>query len=646
MIKKMYPICFLFLCGVASAVAQAPVIKWQNAAITDVPKVDRYEEDGYVWYETSKVYENLLQLIPTADGNFMGVVSTYRTGYEFKLVKFAPNGDTIFVKMLKDFEVSGLKPMAATPDGGFILIGYSRSQPYPYPISVLKVDAAGNTQWSETYRGGNANGVTVYETAGTIIATAGGGYLFAAGSSHEAGNDKTENSRGGVDFWIVKMDATGIVEWDKTLGGSNYDEPSLIIQASDGSYLIAGNSQSPVSGDKSENQKGGTVDESTGINYNKDFWLVKISVAGAFLWDKTIGGSKDERVTVLTSTADGGFILGGQSESGMDYDKTSASYDNVYYGQDMWVLKCNTMGTIQWQQGLGGDGSDYLITVKELADGSYIVGSSSSSGIGGTKTVQGYDDNPNNGNADYWITHLSTAGNALWQTVVGGTSGESLGAIVPTADGGLLLAGISGSGISGDRDIAQKGAADLWFVKLGEAELPVSLLSFTGHKVNGEAKLAWATATEENFSHFDLQKQDAPGHFTNLATIPAKGNSSQYNYTDKLMEGINYYRLKMVEKDGSAEYSGIVSIKEDAASKISLQPNPVSNGIALVVKIPVAAQQSYMQVIALDGKVLAIQNIAAGSTMVRLNTDALAKGTYFLKYVNNTGQQLQRFVKQ
>ncbi len=113
--------------------------------------------------------------------------------------------------------------------------------------------------WDKTFGGSDADNLQ------TLIATSDGGFLLGGYSSSPQGGDKSKNSRGKDDFWVVKVDATGRKLWDKTFGGSDLDRLNTLVATLDGGFLLGGRSSSPQGSDKSENSRG-----------KDDFWVVKI----------------------------------------------------------------------------------------------------------------------------------------------------------------------------------------------------------------------------------------------------------------------------------------------------------------------------------------------------------------------------------
>ncbi|AHJ96963.1 hypothetical protein Hsw_1368 [Hymenobacter swuensis DY53] len=402
-----------------------------------------------------------------------------------------------------------LNRMRPTADGGYILGGQvdptpspDVSQPHHGVIDywVIKLDAQGSKQWDRVL-GGSSDEYVI-----DITQTADGGYIVGGWSRSGASGDKTQPSRGGIDYWVVKLDAQGRTQWEKTLGGSSNDYLTTITQTSDGGYLVGGDSSSPVSGDKSapvggpwlvkldaSGQKvwdrtlpgiktGGlvallpTTDSgyllggriaNTSPTGNLDFWVIKLSAAGQPQWELSVGGSDDDLLHALCATPDGGYVLGGISYSGASGTKSQGQR-----GQgDYWLVKLDALGTLQWERTLGGAGKDDLTSLYPDPDGGYLVGGYSESGVSGEKSQHSL------GQADFWLVKINAAGQPLWDQRFGGSGLEVLKDAFPTSDGGYALGGSSTSDVSGDKTQPNRrlGFPNIWVLKLGVAPPEVSL---------------------------------------------------------------------------------------------------------------------------------------------------------------------------
>jgi hypothetical protein len=337
-----------------------------------------------------------------------------------------------------------------TYNGSYILIGSSDSNISGDKTEdskggldywVIKTNALGNIEWQKTIGG---SGDDQYPC---IHPTVNGGYIIGGLSSSNISGDKTENSKGGFDFWILKLDINGNIQWQKTIGGSGVDRLNSIRQTTDDGYILGGYSDSNISGDKSENSRGGM-----------DYWIVKTDSTGNIQWQRTYGGSEHDWLSSMQQTSDGGYILGGFSYSGISGDKTEQSQG----GWDYWIIKINAAGYIQWQKTIGGSSADYLTSIKQTTDGGFILGGRSFSSISGDKTED------SKGGYDYWIVKTDSFGNIQWQKTIGGNNGDYLTSIQQTNDGNFILGGYSASDISGDKTENCKGGFDYWIIKISD----------------------------------------------------------------------------------------------------------------------------------------------------------------------------------
>lgn len=344
--------------------------------------------------------------------------------------------------------VDVIQSLEKTSDGGAIIAGYSTSNISgektensrgKQDLWIVKVDATGTIQWQKTY-GGSGDDVPF-----SIKQTPDGGYIVGAASESNISGDKTENSRGGLDFWILKLDTTGNITWQKTYGGAQPEMDTYVVPTSDGGYFVGGYSDSDISGDKTVPTKG-----------QRDYWALKLDSSGAIVWQKSLGGSLVDRVQMAFQTVDGNYIIGGFSTSGISGNKTEANRG----GSDYWIVKLDSSGNVLWDKTYGGSDSDAFRNMIQTADGGYLIGGYSKSNTSADKTENSYGD------YDYWVLKLNSAGNQLWQKTIGGTGIDYLRSVNQLSDGTYLISGYSNSPISGNKTVASKGGFDYWLVKL------------------------------------------------------------------------------------------------------------------------------------------------------------------------------------
>ncbi len=340
--------------------------------------------------------------------------------------------------------------ISKTNDGGYIVAANSNS-----PISgdktensmggydywIIKLDANGVIEWQNTIGG------TGQDFAYAAHQTSDGGYLIGGQSDSGISGDKTENSFGDSDYWIVKLDASGVVQWDKTIGGSDLDEVFSFQLTSDGGCVVGGNSYSNISGVKTENNIG-----------QADYWIVKLDGLGNLVWQNTIGSSDYDGLSYLVEALDNSFYVAGYSDGNISGDKT----ENSNGGSDLWILKLNSSGSIIWQNTIGGSASDDVYAIERTADGGCILAANSSSNISGDKTEN------NIGFGDIWVIQLDANGNIQWQNTIGGTAGDAASMILQTSEGEYIIGGYSVSNISGDKSENGYGSFDSWVVKLDD----------------------------------------------------------------------------------------------------------------------------------------------------------------------------------
>jgi len=216
-----------------------------------------------------------------------------------------------------------------TTDGCYILAGETFS--YGAGCSdlwLVKTDSAGNEEWSWTFGG------SYWDVAYSVQQTADGGYILAGRTnSYGAGSNN---------FWLVKTNSAGNEEWNRTFGRYGAGEAHSVQQTTDGGYILAGT-----------------------MNFydacSADFWLVKTNSAGNEEWNRTFGGSDWDEAESVQQTADGGYILAGTMDL---YDAGSA---------DFWLVKTDSTGKEEWNRTFGGSDDDKAHSVRETSDGGYII---------------------------------------------------------------------------------------------------------------------------------------------------------------------------------------------------------------------------------------------------------------------------------
>jgi alpha-tubulin suppressor-like RCC1 family protein len=252
------------------------------------------------------------------------------------------------------------------------------------------------------------------------------------------------------DYFIGQLDSTGNVVSETPLAKIESAEFRLssVQLASDGGYLVAGVRINPTT-------------------TNSDAWIAKYTASGSIVWEKTLGGSGEDRAYSIKQTPDGGYIMHGYTTSSNSGDIT-----NVNNGKgDYWVVKLSAARTIQWQKLYGGSEEDGGLTTNSGGNSVYAKGALILTSDGGyvlagtTKSSNTGNVGANNGSDDFWIVKLNASGSIQWQKPLGGAGQEILEDIQQTKEGGYIVVGSTSSNNTGNVG-ATIGIYDMWMLKL------------------------------------------------------------------------------------------------------------------------------------------------------------------------------------
>jgi len=287
----------------------------------------------------------------------------------------------------------------------------SQKQNNGYDFHLVKLNQQGEQVWEKYLSGQN------HDYLSASVSTQEGGFLIAGTSYSGKGLDKKEESKGGSDIWLVRLNEFGDELWQKTLGTASDEEAKAVVQTTDLGFFVAGNGQNPSQGD--------------GF---KDAWVIRLGKNGKELSELILGGKGLDEVEKMIPTRDGGVLLGIYSRS----DKTNMSNGistgtsvthnllsaerpavseaisqkpkaSSNFGEgDYWVVKLDKNGKVEWEKNYGGKGDDHLRTLALTSTG-YLIGGESRSERSGNKTV-GIEEG-----TDLWLVALNERGEEQWQ---------------------------------------------------------------------------------------------------------------------------------------------------------------------------------------------------------------------------------------
>lgn len=221
---------------------------------------------------------------------------------------------------------------------------------------ILKIDPNGTLEWEKSYGGCH------WDMAFSVQQTSDQGYIVTGWTWSDDGDVKGNN--GYVDCWVIKLDLNGSLQWEKCYWGLGWDEGHSIHQTTDGGFIIAGSTAGSNEGDVSGNHG------------DFDAWILKLDASGNIQWQKCLGGTERDLACEIQQTKEGGYIVAFNSSP---QDGGAAG---THGETDIWIVKLDESGTIQWQKCLGGSGNDYVRSLQQTSDGGYIL-------AGGTDSIDG-----------------------------------------------------------------------------------------------------------------------------------------------------------------------------------------------------------------------------------------------------------------
>ncbi|MEM4992631.1 hypothetical protein WKH56_08820 [Priestia sp. SB1] len=468
---------------------------------------------------------------------------------------------------------------ANTPDGGYITGGYTSSSDGDFTKNeggsdflIAKFDGQGNKEWIKSYGGSKSD----YFYG--IRPTVGGGYIAAGFSSS---NDKDiPGNNGYEDMILAKFDSNGNKQWIKNYGGTASDFLYDVVEIPGGDYIAVGLTAS----------SNGDI---TALKGSYDAVMVRVDKNGNKIWVKNIGGSKQEDFNTVNLTKDGNLILSAES---------SSINGDLIGGRgyaDMVIAKYDFNGNQLWHKSFGGSKNDYLSSVIETSDGSFV-------GVGYSESTNGDMTGLNKGVIDATIIKVDSNGNKLWMKSFGGTGSDAFYSILESPDGGYVASGFTNSpsnsevpeingvsdgivvkydpygnimwkkavgGIGGDnimdgvltntgdylftgttygQDYSLMGA-DAAVYRIEGDHTPPSEISNLGEVHNyNSVTLNWFNPTDKYFDHVNVYRDGVLVHSV----------TSNFFYEIGLNDGADYdYRISTVDKFGNESLGTMLHIK-------------------------------------------------------------------------------------
>lgn len=367
-------------------------------------------------------------MVQVADGGYVlaGQTNSFGAGGDdIYIVKINKDGKLLWTKTVGGPSSDVGRSMVQTPDGGFAIAGWTNSfGAGGFDFYVVRLDANGNLLWTKTI--GGSSGDQGWE----IINTADGGFAIAGQTTSFGGSPN--------DFYVVKLDGSGNLQWDKRIGNNTADIAYSIVQSPDGGYAVCGSTY---------NWTG------SGATSSLDYLIIKLDGTGNLVWSRWIQDPLDQKANHINLTSDGGFIVVG--------DGALPASSGGGWNWHIYGVKLNGSGVVEWAKYYGGqkipnfstDGSDYGESVVQTAEGGYLFGGWTFSfnydfAIGKQVSTQMY------------FMKVDPSGNVQWTSILGDAEPDEGKKAIVTSDGGYAIAGVSHPAVSG------QGTDKIYFVKL------------------------------------------------------------------------------------------------------------------------------------------------------------------------------------
>lgn len=484
-----------------------------------------------------------------------------------------------------------LAPISLTIDGQYLVCGSSiqssklssvasSSQNNGYDYHLIKLNQQGQPLWEKYFAGDK------HDYLSASVSTQEGGFLLAGTSWSSKGLDKKEQSFGGSDIWLIKVDESGNEEWQKSIGTQNNEEAVSAVQTTDLGYFVAGNVSNSKNGFGS-----------------KDALIIKLDKTGKLKNEMILGGKGLDEVQKIIATKDGGCLVGIYSRSGLTDKKNDGKSESVINNQsssisinyfakttsnagqgDYWIVKLDKNGNLQWEKNYGGNEDEHIKSLINTSAG-YIIGGESRSKSSGNKTV-GLEEG-----TDLWVISLNENGDELWQKTYNFKNRDIL---------------MSMNGISDATGTKTKGF-------------------LIGGYTQAEQKV------EKNDETFWMLYCDIDGNEVWRKYIEGKSKQKEERLVDALLNRDGTYVLAgtSAEELGKENWK-IVKLGdkqvEDLIEKqeIKIYPNPVSD--YCYIEIGLDFKEAEIALYDSSGRLM--QSLKTKNTVTKINTSVLPQGIY------------------
>lgn len=581
-------------------------------------------------------------VIETFDGGYISLGRAESFGFgssDFYLIKMDSVGNMLWSKTYGGPSYEEGYSMAQTADSGFVLAGYTESfGSGQSDLWVIKTDTSGNIEWTKTYGGTGTEGISGFGNI-SIHQIYDDGFVLA-GYTNSFG-------AGSFDFYLLRIDSIGNLDWSKTYGGAgiDYGYGNSVGRTDDGGYIITGHTESFGAG-------------------MSDVYVVKADSVGTLEWSRTFGGSDVDYGYSIQQTSDFGYIIGG----------ATASFGNG--GFDAYLLKIDVNGELMWSRAIGGSQDDYAFSVDQTADEGYILtGYTSSFGSGSSDVYLVKTDALGNAPCNSIsaptlvsnpptitnspATIIGAGGNSMVPPTVsfsGGTETNGCGSLWGTASISDATCSIV---CNGEITAIPSGGAPPYSYQWNDPQLQTTSMatglcggfySCTITDVLGAQFLIYGFVTDTNAITTSTSTIGTTGT-TGAATTTPTGGTPPYTYqwddplnqTDStainLSPGI--YTVIITDSNG-CEITDVVEVADvtglsEFEFDLTVLPNPFSDLIQIIYN---GEDAFHIELIDAFGRVLFV-----GDSQSTINTEKLSPGSYILRIYNGHFDHRRKVIK-
>lgn len=519
----------------------------------------------------SKLYggsrsDELRSLAPTSDGGFVGAGYTYDGAslggvsygdYDGLLVKYSKYGEPEFSSEYGGNLADTFYSINQTSDGGYITCGYTQSNKSGTITTdllgdddglLVKFSPTGSVEWERRFGTTGAKWQN-YTSCRNITENHDGTYTMVGYHFGNNNGDILDPNNGQRDGYISKVAQNGDIIWTQVFGGTSNDSFNAAYELPDGSFIVAGQSQSSNSGEITATNKG-----------NYDALLAKFDKDGNPVWNRLYGGSGSENFEALSVNSAGEVVVVGSTNSQNGDFLTDGNI--AYGGVDGLVGKFDSSGRVMWHKTIGGSGSDYVYSVIDTNEGKYLLSGTSTSSSSGIIT------DANNGSTDGLVIAINEDGSLDWNHLFGGTGDDTFeDSVAVDNGGGYVVGGYSSSSNSGTINDSNNGEDDTLLVKFATNNTPtINAPPFVELNI-GDAYDPLLDVAADDFEDGDVTKDI---NVTNNVDINTPGvYITNYSVTDFDRNETNGQQIVLIN-DGSYSYNDeYIMHADDVTHKIA-----------------------------------------------------------------------------